>query len=166
MEGMSDREYRFELWKEQERIAMHFNDLIMKVRIQALGALAAIITVGGVALKFISSEGPLPWGVISAALLVLIVLWCAIWVLDFLYYNRLLMGAVDSLLVIEKEIQEGKKEITLNMSHMIEDSVHGRPYVHLRRKLLAGPMWFYLLVVGVLVFGFLYSAFHCFCPCG
>jgi hypothetical protein len=43
--------YKLDAWERHENIAMHFNDLILKVRIQALGALAAIVTVGGVLLK-------------------------------------------------------------------------------------------------------------------
>ena len=34
----------FEVWQEYEKIAMHFNDLLMRLRTQALGAVAALAT--------------------------------------------------------------------------------------------------------------------------
>lgn len=54
--------FLLDAWERHEKIAMHFNDLILKVRIQALGALAAVVTVGGVLLKTVSPEQHLPWG--------------------------------------------------------------------------------------------------------
>jgi len=39
---------RFDLWKEYERVAMHFNDLIIRLRSQSLGGVAAFATLAGV----------------------------------------------------------------------------------------------------------------------
>ena len=36
-----------EVWKKYEDIAMHFNDLIMRWRLQAMGGLATLVTIGG-----------------------------------------------------------------------------------------------------------------------
>jgi hypothetical protein len=146
-------------WEKHEKIAMHFNDLIMKVRIQALGALAAIITIGGVALKaFPTDSGRMPWGIVLSLSITLLSLWVAIWVLDFMYYNRLLMGAVDAILKLEEEINNGSK-IEIVMSHKIEDAVRGRPLTHLDKDTLKGPIIFYLIVSVLLSAGFLYSLF-------
>ena len=38
-------EYYFKLWKSYEEVAMHFNDLIIRLRIQSIGGLAALATV-------------------------------------------------------------------------------------------------------------------------
>ncbi|HVY25676.1 MAG TPA: hypothetical protein VHB79_03965 [Polyangiaceae bacterium] len=37
----------FNLWAKHEDIAMHFNDLNMRWRLQAMGGLATLVTVGG-----------------------------------------------------------------------------------------------------------------------
>jgi hypothetical protein len=103
------------VWEKHEKIAMHFNDLILKVRIQALGALAAVVTVGGVLLRTVPPEPHLAWGVVTSVLAVLLAFWIAIWLLDFLYYNRLLKGAVDSLLALEDAINSRGK-INFNTS--------------------------------------------------
>lgn len=137
---------------------MHFNDLILKIRIQALGALAAVVTVGGVLLKTVSSDPKIPWGLLSFAFLVLLAFWIAIWQLDFLYYNRLLMGAVDSLLELENAIND-EKDLQFNMSHKIEDAVIGKSAIHRQQYTLRGPLLFYLIVMAVL----LISLAYCFC---
>ena len=63
----------FELWSKYEEIAMHFNDLIVKIRTQALGAVAAITTIAGVLSKG-NTVGDYNWGLISSVFFFLIVL--------------------------------------------------------------------------------------------
>src|SRR5208337_911230 len=111
-------------WVEQEKIAMHFNDLIIKVRTQALGGLAAIIGVGGAIIHERGSSTAFPWELVAAIFFFLTAFWVAIWILDFLYYNRLLIGAVDSLLTLEKQMECGQP-IEIKMSHKIEEAVRG-----------------------------------------
>jgi hypothetical protein len=41
----------FELWEKYEQIAMHFNDLLIKLRTQALAGVAAISAIVGVFAK-------------------------------------------------------------------------------------------------------------------
>lgn len=36
-----------EVWKKYEDVAMHFNDLIMRWRLQAIGGLAGLVTLAG-----------------------------------------------------------------------------------------------------------------------
>jgi hypothetical protein len=148
--------FLLEAWAEHEKIAMHFNELILRVRTQALGALAAVVTVGGILLRAFSPAHHIPWGLITSVMAVLLGLWAAIWVLDFGYYNRLLTGAVDSLLALEDAINTGTK-VQFNMSHTIEDSVYGRPRTHRREGTIWGPCLFYVIVSAVLVFGVAYS---------
>jgi hypothetical protein len=38
----------FEVWKKYEEITMHFNDLLMRLRTQALAAVAALATIVGI----------------------------------------------------------------------------------------------------------------------
>jgi len=154
--------FLLDAWERHEKIAMHFNDLILKVRIQALGTLAAVVTVGGVLLKTVPPEQHLPWGVVTSVFSILLAFWIAIWVLDFRYYNRLLLGAIDSLLALEDAINSGAK-IDFNMSHKIEDAVVGRAPTHRDKGTLTGPFLFYLIVMVVLIVGIAYSGARFFC---
>lgn len=143
-------------WVKQEKIAMHFNDLIIKVRTQALGALAAIITVGGALIHDRGSSTAFPWGLVTAFFFIFAAFWLAIWILDFLYYNRLLIGAVDSLLKLEEQMKAGQR-IDIWMSHKIEDAVRGCiPPAPGTKK---GQWLFYSIVFGVLVAGLLGSGY-------
>lgn len=45
----------FEVWKQYEKIAMHFNDLIIRLRTQSIGGLAALAAIIGIVLK--NNEG-------------------------------------------------------------------------------------------------------------
>jgi hypothetical protein len=95
---------RFELWKEYEGVAMHFNDLIIKLRSQSLGGVAAIATLAAVVARN-DTTAELRWGLLTGAFALLCVFWVAVWILDMGYYNRLLHGAVEALLTIESESQ-------------------------------------------------------------
>ena len=143
--------FHLDVWEKHEQIAMHFNDLIITIRIQALGAIAALITIGGVLLKSEPSEPHLPWGLIATVLAILLAFWIAIWLLDFCYYNRLLAGAVDSILALEDAINADAK-ITFTMSHKIESAVLGN-----HSSPLVGPLLFYSIVFVVLLAGIAYS---------
>lgn len=145
----------YKVWQKYQDIAMHFNDLIIKVRIQALGGVAAIITVVGFIFK--EKEGGIPWNIMIALFGFLLLFWGAIWILDFLYYNRLLLGAIDALLKIEELSERNDTINLLDMSHKIEAAVHGDTLARKRKGLLWGPILFYSLVVMSLSFGLIYS---------
>ena len=49
---MNEKPTQFELWKSYEDVAMHFNDLLIRLRIQALAALATISSIILVINKF------------------------------------------------------------------------------------------------------------------
>lgn len=143
-------------WEKHEKIAMHFNELILKIRIQALGALAAIVTVSGILLKTLSSESRIPWGLLAIVFFVLFLFWLAMWLLDFLYYNRLLTGSVESLLILEDAINSGS-DIEFNMSHKIEDAVFRKLPARPDKGVEWGRWLFYSIVASVLLIGAAYS---------
>ena len=157
-------EYLLSAWKHHEDIAMHFNDLILKVRTQALGALAAFIAVGGVALKVLESKDvAIPWGLVASLSGIFFAFWIAIWTLDFMYYNRLLMGAVNAILKLEDDMNTNAGPVDITLSHSIEAAVRENRYTHLARGTLSGPWWFYSIVTVVLFGSFVYSLFHMLC---
>ena len=149
-------------WERHEKIAMHFNDLILRLRTQALGGLAALLTIGGVALKTLPEEKHIPWDLVAVLFAFLLAFWIAIWILDFRYYNRLLLGAVDALLKLEDDIRAGKP-IELTMSHIIESAVHGKPLERLVKARYSGPQIFYSIVTAVLVIGILLATHRYLC---
>src|SRR5687768_9888149 len=55
----------FALWKEYEGIAMHFNDLLLKIRTQSLAAVAAFATIAGVLLKGDDVSQAIRWGTLT-----------------------------------------------------------------------------------------------------
>jgi hypothetical protein len=113
---------RLELWKEYEGVAMHFNDLIIRLRTQSLGAVAAFATLAAVVSRS-DTTAELRWALLTGAFALLIVFWVAVWALDLGYYDRLLAGAVDALLVIEKESQDSKFVDRIELSTKIEERV-------------------------------------------
>ncbi len=138
----------FEVWKEYEHTAVHFNDLIMKLRVQALGVVTAVATIAGIVLK---EAGQIQWDMLSVAFLVLILFWLAVWVLDSWYYACLLYGAVDAIVELEKRSREhasGHPErIFLDLSTAIEKKVGSSERTWFRA---VGPPMFYGLVLIIL----------------
>jgi hypothetical protein len=137
----------FKVWKEYENIAMHFNELLIKLRVQALGGIAVISALVG-----FLSKGDTPedfrWGALAGVFLVLILVWVAIWFLDFRYYNLLLSGAVTGILQIEQKSKTHTHIKELELSHIIEQAIRGK------MSDLKGPgfwskqYWFYILGSG------------------
>ena len=93
---------RYSLWKEYQGVAMHFNDLLLRLRSQSLAAVAAFAAIASAILRNSNESAPL-WGALTGVFGLLILFWIAIWVLDLGYYNRLLLGAVQALISIEKD---------------------------------------------------------------
>src|SRR5437870_6894166 len=114
----------FEVWKEYEKIAMHFNELIIQLRVRALAGVATISALVG-----FLSKGDTPedfrWGILAAVFAMLLLVWLAIWFLDMHYYNRLLLGSVRAILEIEKASNAGEPLAKLTISHRIEEAVAG-----------------------------------------
>jgi hypothetical protein len=93
-----NEEQEFALWDKYEVVAMHFNDLIMRLRTQALTALAGVVTVAGLALNLSGKpSSQIDWQVLFATFVFLALAWLALGILDMFYYNRLLLGAVQAI---------------------------------------------------------------------
>lgn len=95
-----------DLWKKYEDVAMHFNDLIMRWRLHAMGGLAGLVTVAG----FVVGDAATLAARYRAMLIltgVLTFAWVAVALIDLLYYRKLLEGAVRALLQLEEKYQRG-----------------------------------------------------------
>jgi hypothetical protein len=153
----------FETWKEYQAVAMHFNDLLMRLRSrsrsQSLAAVAAFSAVAGVVIKTgIDPESR--WSTLALVFLLLTLFWTAIWILDFCYYNRLLVGAVDALIELEKESAQSDLIGKLNLSTRIKDFVvEGRKPATGRLGRERAPWFFYGIVFATLLGGLIWSVY-------
>ena len=151
----------FDVWKEYEEIAMHFNNLIVQLRLRALGRVAVILTVFGFAFRGDLGASS-AWGLLAVVIILLSVAWVAVWILDMRYYNRLLRGAVLAIIEIERLSTEGKEVKELNLSRWVEKSVRGDK--ELKGK-LAAPIArnaFYGIIILALMGTFLF-VFNGYC---
>ncbi len=148
------------LWEKYEDIAMHFNNLLMRLRSQALAGIAAISTLVGVFTKEGVTDAHMGWLVATAIFVALAFFWVAIWFVDILYYNRLLYGAVEALVDLESRLKKGEP-ITINMSTCI-DSEFSRPLWKRKPSRFRGVLWFYVIVLAVIILGITFS-WHMYC---
>ncbi len=155
-EGIKDKnsdKYYFEVWKNYEKVAMHFNDLIVRLRIQSIGGLAALAAILGIFLHTQSgNDKSFNCGLATLAIICLILLWVAIWILDMRYYNRLLEGSVNAILELEKNKKEFLTKKQIDLSSNIESAFHKR-FAHEPkgcRILFNGRNGFYLVVLATL----------------
>src|SRR5688500_15957385 len=94
-----------ELWGKYEDVAMHFNELIMRWRLQAIGGLAGLVTLAG----FVVGDAESLLVRYRAMLLLSIVLtfgWIGVGIIDLFYYRRLSQGSVDAILNLESKIKQ------------------------------------------------------------
>lgn len=154
-----------ELWQKYEEIAMHFNDLLIKLRTQALGAVAAISTLVGIFGRS-GSDNRESWEISAAVFFFLCLFWLAIWIIDFCYYNRLLLGAVDAILELERESKIRLRLQHINISTKIERAVAGECLAvdgELRKrfwKMSSGRWAFYVIVFVALVLALGFSIYE------
>jgi hypothetical protein len=142
--------HRFKLWKEYEGVAMHFNDLIIRLRSQSLGAVAAFATLAGVVAKS-DTTAELRWGLLTGAFFLLRAFWVAVFALDLGYYNRLLAGAVDALLTIESGSQGSKSVDRIELSTKIEAGVASGRVTNNAYRITFYALVFLALLVGLSV---------------
>lgn len=110
-----------DLWAKYEDVAMHFNDLLMRIRVQSVGAVAAISTLVGIFAKDGGSANmAMTWLVAAGLFSAVTLIWIAIFCLDFFYYNRLLIGAVAALTELERATAEGTAIKSIQLSTIIE----------------------------------------------
>ncbi len=148
----------FIVWKEYEAIAMHFNDLILKIRTQSLAAVAAFATIAGLLLKGESISHELRWGTLTAVFIALCVFWLAIWIIDFTYYNRLLLGAVRALIKIEEESKTRTRTSSIYVSTYIEEAVALRAPAKGEDLGLSKGRWMFYTLVFLLLLGLLLAS--------
>lgn len=110
-----NREELMEAWKTSEDVAMHFNVLLLGFRLKAIVgiALGAVVSIG---FKFDQLADRVPVYSLVAGLAVI---WHLVWAVDFLYYYRLLAGAIDELIRLERRLGN------VHLSHLIERRVWG-----------------------------------------
>jgi hypothetical protein len=148
------------VWKHYEDIAMHFNDLIIRLRTQSIGGLAALATILGIYLHSQDGSQSFKCGLAVIAILFLILLWIAIWILDMCYYNRLLEGAVNAILELEKDREGYLRKKEINLSTNIENAFTKR-FPHepkgCMKRCLNSRNRFYLIVLCALAFIFFVS---------
>lgn len=152
----------FRVWKEYEQIAMHFNELLIQLRMRALGGVAAITAL----VSFLSkgdTSADFRWGIVAAVLSVLAIVWAAIWIIDAKYYTRLLLGSVRAVLEVEVISRKAITITGLQMSHRIKETVEGN-FSNLDKNPFwkDAVWWFYTLVLIALLVGIYFSlAQHC-----
>ena len=153
----------FDLWAKYEDITMHFNDLLMRLRTQALAGVAALSTLVGIFTKTDPSSVHISWEIASAVFVGLSIFWVAIWIVDFWYYNPLLVGAVAALLKLEELSTNPPATIKIDLSTLIEESVKtGFPNTFTWRqriRLRFGVIAFYFLVFVALLGGLGFSVY-------
>lgn len=152
-----------ELWRKYEDIAMHFNDLIVKIRIQALGGVAAVTTIVSLVVK---EAQPLSfrWGLLTLLFIFLMISWVAIWVLDFTYYHRLLRGAVKELIRLEEASKRSTTIDSIAFSTTVREAVQQNERIGSNESTcckdyhLSGRHGFYILIFLGLAIGFWFCA--------
>ena len=146
------------LWEKYEGIAMHFNDLLIRLRTQSLAGVAAVSAVVGIFSKEGLGDVKLDWDIAQAIFFAMIWFWIAIWCLDIGYYNRLLNGAVNEIVRLEKSTRS-TFDGEIKMSQSIE-AQFDKPWWNHRKRSYDGVVLFYSIVLAVLLAAFFYAHAH------
>jgi len=153
-----------DLWAKYEDVAMHFNDLLIRLRTQALAGVAAVSTLVGIFTRTDPASIHISWQIATDVFALLIMFWVAIWAIDRCYYNRLLVGAVSALRAIEQESRKANPSLAIDLSTQIE---HAVDYSILDKRswweqyqAQIGVRLFYLIVLCALFAGLLVCFWH------
>jgi hypothetical protein len=106
---MSDTDHAaLEVWKATIDVQKHFNDLCLRVRSIAVTVLGAFLAAAGYALREHQSVTVLDKTASLAGLILLagLVCWTAFWLMDRLWYHRLLRAAVRHGRKVEQALVE------------------------------------------------------------
>lgn len=111
------------LWTEAEKVAMHFNELLLTFRLKAIGAVTVGAGLfGGILLTRDNASAPrVNYVVFAYAMWFLAAVWLAIFSIDAGYYGRLLRGAVKEAIRFEKA-----SDGLIRLSTVIEEEVRSR----------------------------------------
>jgi hypothetical protein len=142
----------FKLWSKYEDVTIHFNDLILRLRFQALAGVAGLSALVGVFGRDVEDVN-MRSAVVSGVFFLLALFWVAIWALDRFYYDKLLCGAVHALLNLEKFTKEPKASLQIDLSTSIEDSFLGTVRLKHPGRGKDGRSWFYGIVFVALLGG-------------
>jgi hypothetical protein len=145
-----------DLWEKYEEIAMHFNDLLIRLRTPALAGVAAISTLVSIFARS-GSDLRMSWEVAVGVFLFLCLFWIAIWIIDFRYYNRLLIGAVAALIALENASKSRSRVRHIDMSTRVENAVAARGEMWRSIKSGLGRWAFYVIVFVALIGGLCFS---------
>ncbi len=149
----------FKVWKAYEDVAMHFNDLLLRLRIQALAGVAALAILASIFSNVRTFNFQGTWIIAAACFFGLTLIWGAICALDLLYYNRLLVGSVAAIRKIEELSKTDTHATELDLSTHIEQAVRGNG----PKPMLWGVALFYGIVFVTLLAGLVattYSALN------
>lgn len=148
------------LCAKYEAIAMHFNDLLMRLRSQSLAGIAAVSTLVGIFTKTGTTDHKIEWMAATAIFVAMACFWIAIFFLDLFYYNRLLIGAVSAVIDLESKAASFAP-ISINMSTLIEAEFRS-PALRGKMSSFTGVLLFYAIVLIVIMTGAIFS-WHMYC---
>lgn len=151
---MNDPELR-KLWGKYEDIAMHFNDLLMRLRSQSVAGIAAVSTLVGIFTREGIANIHMDWLIATLIFVAMTFFWIAIFCVDFFYYNRLLLGAVSALKDLEAQTSAPMR---IDMSTKIEAEFH-KPILNMRLHHFFGVIAFYLIVWAVIIGGAIFTCY-------
>lgn len=140
----------FELWCKYEDMTVHFNGIILKVRIQALALVSILMTIIGAVAK---NSDKIPLIFLIFIFLTLLVFWVAIWLLDIKYYNKILNANVDALVELEKNNKDINHVIKPILSTVIRNKIKSDFY----------PNLFYFMGSLLLTLGLVWSLIKYIC---
>lgn len=121
-----------ELWKQTVTVQQHFNDLEWRIRGLALTALTFALGAAAVAAKDGTRVGGGAFLLATALLIVGLVLWCAFWIVDQVWYHPLLIGSVRHGEALETELRAYAP--AAGLTGTITRSSPWRPRLYLRSK--------------------------------
>lgn len=117
----------FEEYKLAVQTQMHFNDMIMKMRSSAISVFLAIISAAALSLQY---NITLKFGsyIFHASILIAlmgIVLMLSIYIIDYYYYNKMLIGSVNKTITMDTQFKEYKilNSQFLGQSTLIRDAI-------------------------------------------
>lgn len=137
------------LWEKYEETAMHFNDLLIQLRMRSLAGTAAAATLVGIFADGVAEDAYYGWLIAAAFFVAMLFVWAAIFCLDYFYYNKLLWGAVNAITELEENTANGNPTTKINLS----TSIKGQFAVGKKGDSNFGVNAFYIIVAMLLVLG-------------